>query len=100
MARRRKNESKIPPEILQLIKVTPEMTEEFRKRLKYTITPRPQVDKAPRGKLWCPYCADWKKFGKSKKTPESSYNRCETCNISTEDFHVRTVNMLWGNTKG
>lgn len=87
-------DNNLPEELLEKIRVTPEKTQIVLDKLKYTITSRPE-GKTPRGKLWCPYCADFKVFGKSKKTPLSDYVRCESCNISTEDFYVRNENKLW-----
>jgi hypothetical protein len=92
-------ENIVSKELLDLIRVTPEMTEKALGKLKYKIYPRPEVAKTPRGKLWCPYCGDWRKFGQSKKTPHLEYLRCEKCNISTEDFYVKKFNNLWGDTK-
>lgn len=97
--KKKKQKSGLSPELEKMVRVTPEMTEAVMAKLKYTIDPRPDEVKPPKGKLWCCYCGDWKKFGKRKKIPQSIYDRCETCNISTEDFHIKTQNKLWGSIK-
>jgi hypothetical protein len=86
-------------EYIELIRVKPEDTAKRLADLPYTITPRPD-EKAPRAKYWCPYEGKWSRFILNHPDfPESTYPRCETCGISLEDFHVKTVNKLWGDTK-
>jgi hypothetical protein len=88
----------IPEHILEIIRVKPEDTEVFYKE---NVNPKPQPPlegkKKPKGKLWCPYCNDYKKFT-NKKDSIGSYQRCESCTISNEDFHVKYHNKLF-NTK-
>ena len=47
------------------------------------------------GKLWCPYCGKWQTF---EVLPHimSNYDRCTGCTISTEDYHIKATNKLWG----
>ena len=84
-------------ELLEIIRVKPEQTAKVLSQLNYTIHPRPNevLNKIPRGKIWCCYCGDWKKFGKSKKSDLFDYDRCETCNISVEDYYEKLHNGLW-----
>jgi hypothetical protein len=97
MAKRKKKqyvESQLSEELLALIRVTPEMTENALAKLKYTIHEPPENGKIPRGKYWCSYCNSYKKFT-NKRGSELTYPRCETCNISLEDFYIKTHNKLW-----
>lgn len=71
---------------------------DYTSKLPYTITPRPEEEKPPKGKLWCPYCAKWSKFKPRNMGSYFSYPRSECCGISTEDFHVKTQNKLWNKT--
>lgn len=88
--------SGLSAEYIEKIRVKPEDTAKILANLPYTITPRPD-EKPPRGMMWCPYEAKWSKFITNHPLiPMSSYYRCETCGISIEDFHVKTVNKLWG----
>lgn len=60
----------------------------------YTVPEYKEPDhevKKRKGTLWCPYEGKWQKF----KSNNGGYNRCEGCNISTEDFYVKTSNGLW-----
>lgn len=93
---KKKDYGALTDEQIEKIRVKPEDTARRIASLPYTITPRPD-EKPKRGTMWCPYCADWNKFiAYHPKVPQSSYGRCETCAISQEDFHVKTVNKLWG----
>lgn len=100
MARKKKQEDKKDSsrelsgsELAYKYRVLPETTQARLDNLPYKILPRPEDVKQPKGKLWCPYDHDWKIY---KKATGSSYERCETCNISTEDFWVKMHNGLWG----
>ena len=93
--RKKVKESTLSPELDKLIRITDEMVEERLSNLPYKIHARPE-EKQPRGKYWCVYCGQWKKFGKSKKKDFLSDYACETCNISLEDFYIKTHNSLWG----
>lgn len=84
----------LSPEIIDLIRVTPEQTEEFYERtVKYKRKPAPEDEKPHKGKMWCSYCGKWSLF--SAKDIEGSYARAECCGISTEDFWIKTDNKLW-----
>ncbi|MCW2278752.1 hypothetical protein [Heliophilum fasciatum] len=50
--------------------------------------------KKRKGDLWCPYCGEWRNF---KKDNWTGYKRCPDCGMSDHDFHVKTINHLWGN---
>ena len=52
----------------------------------------PEDNAAPKGKLWCPYCSDWRKF----IAEYDGYTRCEVCTISTRDFYTRKYNVKLG----
>jgi Pyruvate/2-oxoacid:ferredoxin oxidoreductase delta subunit len=87
----------IAPHILELIRVTPEMTESARAKLKYTITP-PEKSKAKRRskkQLYCPYCAEYRIFRSFLRDGHLSYRKCTGCGISVEDFYVKNYNKLW-----
>jgi hypothetical protein len=90
--------SSLSPELDEIIRVTDETVKERMSNLPYKIYPRPN-EKRPRGTYWCPYDNGWKKFSKSKKNKLLDYPRCEKCNISLEDFWVKTHNELWENSK-
>ena len=56
-------------------------------------TPAPKNFQRISGTLWCPYCADRRKF-----TPapfNKRYKLCEICGISDSEYHVRRFNQLW-----
>lgn len=97
MAKQKKQyeKSNLSEELLEIIRVTPEQTAKALSKLKYTIHERPEGIKAKKGELWCCYCGDFKKFGKSKKSKDFDYARCESCNISIEDWHIKQLNHLW-----
>ena len=46
--------------------------------------------------LYCPYCEDNTVF---KKVTSLDVRRCEKCEISDRDFHVKTANDLWEKRK-
>lgn len=52
----------------------------------------PDSNVAPKGKLWCPYCSDWRKFFQK----DDGYTRCEICTISTRDFYTKKYNVKLG----
>lgn len=52
----------------------------------------PDDNAAPKGKLWCPYCSDWRKFLQEN----DGYTRCEVCAISTRDFYTMKYNVKLG----
>ncbi len=56
-------------------------------------TPAPKQFSQVTGTLWCPYCADRRKFIKSSFNPK--YKVCEICGISDAEYHVRRFNQLW-----
>lgn len=62
----------------------------------YTINIRkassPEGNAAPKGKLWCPYCSDWRRFLQI----DDGYTRCEICTISTRDFYTNKYNVRLG----
>jgi DNA-directed RNA polymerase subunit RPC12/RpoP len=70
---------------------------------KFVTAPYKEPDhekKKRKGQLWCPYCGEWHFFKFNRplklfKGQTSSYRRCENCNMSIEDFWVKTVNKLW-----
>lgn len=69
-------------------------------RKKYKTAEFPVMDESkPRmaGQLWCPYEG---KFSFFEIKEQWSLPRCEGCNISTEDFYVKTANHLWGDVLG
>jgi hypothetical protein len=39
--------------------------------------------------MWCPYCADKRRFYKS-----NNYLKCEICGVSDAEFYVRVYNKL------
>lgn len=47
---------------------------------------------AQRGELWCPYCSEYRSFVKDGFV---GTERCEICGISTNDWHIKTINKLW-----
>jgi hypothetical protein len=71
---------------------------------KFVTAPYKKPDKSKKkrkGQLWCPYCGEWRYFKLFRplihfKPLRSTYRRCVGCNISEEDFWVKTVNKLWG----
>lgn len=96
MAKKKKYEStNLSEEYLEKIRVTPEHTALALSRLGYTINKRPEGVKNPPKKLWCYLCNDFRSFGKSKKSRDFDYMRCESCNISIEDFYIKSMNNLW-----
>ena len=60
---------------------------------------RSVVVPAKRGVLYCPYCCSYKAFKNLTDEYGSTITGCETCEISNDDFHVRTVNNLWKSIK-
>lgn len=98
MARKKKYEkTNLSEEFLETIRITPEHTAFALNKLKYTINERPVGVSNPPKMLWCYLCNDFRKFGKSKKSKDDfDYMRCEICNISTEDFYIKSMNDLWG----
>jgi len=52
----------------------------------------PDDNAAPKGKLWCPYCSDWRRFF----LENDGYTRCEICTISTRDFYTKKYNVELG----
>lgn len=53
----------------------------------------PDSNSAPKGKLWCPYCSDWRRFITEH---DDGYTRCEVCAISTRDFYTMKYNVKLG----
>lgn len=49
--------------------------------------------------MYCPYCYGYKTFKKIKNEYGLEIKGCESCGISVEDFHVKTVNGLWKEIK-
>lgn len=98
MARRNRDSGgNIPPHILELIRVTPEMSQAAYDKLKTKPIP-PEVSGAERRskkQLYCPYCGEYRIFKRILKNGYLTYPRCTGCNISTEDFYVKTYNKLW-----
>lgn len=46
-----------------------------------------------RGKLlWCPYCGEGRAFRLDKRI---QLYRCPICEVTENEFHVRTANGLW-----
>lgn len=73
---------------------------EKKERKKYKTAEFPVADDSKpkkRGQLWCPYEGKWS-FFKAKPVGNEGlgYPRCEGCNISTEDYYVKSANHLWG----
>lgn len=96
MVKKKKYEkSNLTEEMLDAIRVTPEQTQLALSKLGYTIYQRPEGVKSPPKRLWCYLCNDFRKFGKSKKSKDFDYARCEVCNISVEDYYVRQMNGLF-----
>lgn len=97
MAKKSKNTDHMDEELLNIIRVTPEQSEEFKRRtVSYTIHPRPEGKKNPKGKMYCPYCGDFKIY-KNSREDEGSYKRCVDCSVSEFDYHVRNANHTWKN---
>lgn len=92
--RKKSVETRLSDEVLELITVTDEYTQKSLDRLKYTIHEPPFDQKIPRGKMWCSYCNNYNKF-RINKNSKSSYERCESCNISVEDWYIKKHNGLW-----
>ena len=44
---------------------------------------------------YCPYCHSYKKWGSIQTDYDLVYKGCETCEISDQDFNVKTANSLW-----
>jgi hypothetical protein len=68
------------------------------KRKKFTTAPFPKIDEnkpKKRGALWCCYCGDWMKF----QSKGGGYPRCIGCDISDEDWYIKTANGLWEGIK-
>lgn len=98
MARRNRDSGgKIPPHILALIKVTPEMTQAALDKVKTKPIPPEQSGAKRKSKkqLYCPYCAQYRKFKAKQMNGYLTYKRCTGCGISDEDFYVKTYNGLW-----
>jgi len=57
----------------------------------YTKPAPPSSEKVP-GRLWCPYCREWRKFDAN----QIGYIVCEICGMSNKDFYTRQYNHLWG----
>lgn len=53
--------------------------------------PEPPNSKKVPGRLWCPYCREWRKFGEN----QIGYTVCEVCGISNRDYYIRRYNHLW-----
>lgn len=51
----------------------------------------PSSEKVP-GRLWCPYCREWRKFTANKV----EYTVCEVCGVSDTNYYTRQYNHLWG----
>jgi hypothetical protein len=52
--------------------------------------------KLKRGEWFCPYCGSASKFIDDKF---KGCKRCSFCGISEDDYYVKMLNHLWGNTK-
>lgn len=94
---KRRSSINVPPHILELIRVTPEMTQEALAKVKTKPTPPEQSGAKRKSKkqLYCPYCAQYRKFKARQKNGYLTYRRCTSCGISNEDFYVKTYNKLW-----
>lgn len=51
----------------------------------------PSSEKVP-GRLWCPYCREWREFVAN----QWGYIVCEVCGVSNMDYYTRKYNHLWG----
>ena len=49
----------------------------------------PSSEKVP-GRLWCPYCREWREFD----TNQAGYTVCEVCGVSDMDYYTRRYNCL------
>lgn len=55
-------------------------------------TPKPDDLELKSGHLYCSYCIGSRKFIYNSYT---GYSRCEVCNISTQEFWIKTHNGIW-----
>lgn len=53
--------------------------------------PAPPSSKKVPGRLWCPYCREWREFAAN----QGGYTTCEVCGVSDMDYHTRRYNHLW-----
>jgi len=53
--------------------------------------PKPQIKGTV---LWCPYCGEWRRFNKDRKTSKVT-QYCTICRMSTKDFGLKTSNDIW-----
>lgn len=53
--------------------------------------PAPPSSEKVRGRLWCPYCREWRKFNAN----QAGYAVCEVCGTSNMDYYIRRYNRLW-----
>ena len=50
----------------------------------------PNSEEVP-GRLWCPYCREWREFDANRK----GYTVCEVCGVSDMNYYTRRYNHLW-----
>lgn len=57
----------------------------------YNCVPAPTKPKV----MYCPYCNAYKSWIKITSEHDLEYKGCETCEMSDQDFYVKTANNLW-----
>jgi len=52
--------------------------------------PTPPSSRKVPGRLWCPYCREWREFDAN----QAGYTVCEVCGVSNMDYYTRRYNCL------
>lgn len=52
--------------------------------------PAPPSSRKVPGRLWCPYCREWREFDAN----QAGYTVCEVCGVSNMDYYTRRYNCL------